>query len=77
MDKGKRATTLIELVTQSYFSRMWGLEFQEVMVLSLLVSFAFRWSVVIRGCHYRGSDEDTQGVWVFLLQLFSSLLQMI
>lgn len=23
MDKGKRATTLIELVTQSYFSRMW------------------------------------------------------
>ena len=23
LDKGKRATTVIELVTQSYFSRMW------------------------------------------------------
>lgn len=45
---------------------------------AVMMPFAFRQSGALKGCHYRGSDEDTQGGWVFILgQLFSTLLHMV
>lgn len=45
---------------------------------SVVIPFEFRWSAVIKRCHYREGDADTQGGWEFILvQLFSALLQMI
>lgn len=34
---------------------------------SVMIPFQFRWSLVIEGGPFIESDEDAQGVWVFIL----------